>query len=174
MKDNLILCRDYIELLKRSTDHFGDSLFLENETARLSFRKFYENVRRIAAGLSIRAEKYIILNVNDQMLFALAYFSAVITDHIVFLEKKGVIPVDSITLEDHDIRELLKLSPMNEADIRMLDPDVPCTVAFSSGTTSQDKGILLSQKNLLFDSAYSTAHFHFSVGERLIHILPLF
>lgn len=172
MKCEIFLCRDYIELLSRSSTLFGDQLFLENKTEKISFIEFYRNIRSIASGEKFKSNRSIILNINNQIRFAQAYFAGVITGHLVFLENKGPGIENVVTVNEEEIQNYLTLPPMNESDIPLQNPNIPCTVAFSSGTTSKNKGVLLSQRNLLYDSAFSTENFRFSVGERLIHILP--
>lgn len=172
MKNKIFLCRDYIELLNRSSALFGDRLFLENKAEKVSFEKFYRNIRSIASGAKFKSDSSIILNITDQLLFAQAYFAGVITGHLVFLEDKYPDIENVVTVNEEEIQNYLMLPPMDENDIPLQDPNIPCTVAFSSGTTSRNKGVLLSQRNLIYDSAFSTEKFRFSVGERLIHILP--
>ncbi len=157
---------------KQKFNAFGDQLFLENKTEKISFIEFYRNIRSIASGEKFKSNGSIILNINNQIRFAQAYFAGVITGHLVFLENKGPGIENVVTVNEEEIQNYLTLPPMNESDIPLQNPNIPCTVAFSSGTTSKNKGVLLSQRNLLYDSAFSTENFRFSVGERLIHILP--
>lgn len=53
-----------------------------------------------------------------------------------------------------------------------MGPDAPCAIAFSSGTTSVAKGVVLSQRNLLSDARGGMSHYRFTEADRYVAVIP--
>lgn len=54
-----------------------------------------------------------------------------------------------------------------------LDPDAPASLIFTSGTSSQSKGVLLSHRNIAFNSGQAARLLKIPVGSRALSLLPL-
>ena len=98
---------------------------------------------------------------------------------------KCPIPDNAIYLEDiakgishgAKIRALLKarLSPISTLyPTRNMSPDDPATVIFSSGSTGDPKGIMLSHHNILSNCEALTMLLRFEKTDRLCSVLPFF
>ncbi len=95
------------------------------------------------------------------------------------------VPADSVYLEDlarglshgAKIRALLKAlflpAPMLYPT-RHLSPDAPATIIFSSGSTGDPKGIMLSHHNIISNIEALDMLLRFSRHDRLCGVLPLF
>lgn len=161
----------FAELLDFAEKEFGDDPFLTRGSECISFSGFAQTVRSIAAGLE--PGKTYCLSLQDPIKYACAYYACVIAGATAFLSAPDASPVAREAafpeLRDQDI-----LFGTGKPS-RSLPPaaiDRPCTIAFSSGTTSAKKGVMLSQKNLLTDAAFSIENYRFWRQEKILHVLP--
>lgn len=167
---------NYIDLLKHSVQTFPKEIFMETRTEKIQFQEFTDSVRSAAAGLICFREKYIALRVESPIKFAVLYFSIVLTGHVACLIPPGhKIPAKlsaSLQINDGMADELIEHEPLTWEKLITPNSKEPCTIAFSSGTTQQEKGIVLSQYNLLQDTEYGMKRYRYWMGERLLHVLP--
>jgi acyl-[acyl-carrier-protein]-phospholipid O-acyltransferase / long-chain-fatty-acid--[acyl-carrier-protein] ligase len=63
---------------------------------------------------------------------------------------------------------------LREKGLRRVHPDDPATVIFSSGSTAEPKGVMLSHANLIANVASVQMVFRFEPRDRLCGILPFF
>lgn len=176
MEYQVTLYNTFSELITEANRNFGCRLFMEDHIGKHSYRDFYQDILAAAAYLKDIHEQYIIIKFKEPYFFAVVYFAAVLTEHVACLLPKGhPIPenMDSCYIaEEMQMGEILAEKPLGAEELPVSDPEAPCTIAFSSGTSSKSKGCVLSQKNLLCDAQYSMKIFHYWEGERLLHILP--
>lgn len=66
--------------------------------------------------------------------------------------------------DDHDLAELRKLDPRVEK---------MNVLSFTSGTTAQSKGVMLSHKNIVSDIWFAVNSLHYPEGLRALSVLPL-
>lgn len=176
MKNEVKEFDSYLDLLKYSEQSFAEEIFIETSIEKFRFRDFTRLVCSAASGLSNCQEKYIVLCVESPVKFAVLYFAVTLTDHVACLIPSGHKIPDklstSLQIDDGKADELMEHEPFTWENFSILDSKAPCTIAFSSGTTQQEKGIVLSQYNLLQDTEYGMKRYRYWVGERLLHILP--
>ena len=176
MRFEVNLYRTFSELLEEAVEKYSDDLFLEDYDGRHTYGDLYNAVLGAASCLKMIPDRYIILNIREQYAFAIVYFAAVLTGHVAcLLPENHPIPKhvgSGYVIDDSEAKALLSLSPIKAEELPEIDPELPCTVAFSSGTSSKNKGCVLSQRNLLHDAQYSMMYFHYWRGERLVHMLP--
>lgn len=163
--------RDFDELLTFAENEYGNEVFLSRGLESISFSSFARRVRDIARRFVPRS--VYALSIQDPIIFAHAYFSCVLSGAAAFMcspgENANNLPPDIPILHDEDISVRFALGSARSIE---LYPENTCTIAFSSGTTAAGKGVMLSQKNLLMDTAYSIERYRYWRGERLLHVLP--
>ena len=166
----------FSELITGANRNFGYRLFMEDYRGKHYYQDFYQDIMAAAAYFKDIYEQYIILKLKDPYFFAVVYFGAVLTGHVACLLPEGHPMPENMNsryiAEETQMEKILERKPLEARELRVSDPEAPCTIAFSSGTSSKNKGCVLSQRNLLCDAQYSMKIFHYWEGERLLHILP--
>lgn len=176
MEHTQVKIRDYRELLRHAADSFGDFVFLQSDQEALTFSSFADLVCRAARGMQAYPEGIVLCSFSRQKLFAIGYFAAILTGHTACLLPEGHRVPDTLAqkpvIGDEQLEPWLSWEPMELSALQPPDPEAPCTIAFSSGTSSAAKGVVLSQKNLLTDTQHGMLRHRYWTGERLVHILP--
>lgn len=176
MEYEVIFYDTFLEMLLAANEKYANMLFLEDIDGKHTYDSFYCDVMRAAAYYQNISEKYVVLGIPNQYRFAVIYFGAVLSGHVVCLIPENyMIPEemnDKYIVDENDWNKILGCIPANGNELCNIAPEEPCTVVFSSGTSSKNKGCVISQRNLLHDAQYSMKIYHYWKGERLIHILP--
>lgn len=176
MEHTTVQIRDYRELLRHGADAFGALVFLQSDQETVTFSDFADLVCRAARGMRTYPEGIVLCRFSRQKLFAVGYFAAILTGHTACLLPDGHEVPDTLAREpaigDDLLEQWLSLEPLELSELCPPEPEAPCTIAFSSGTLSAAKGVVLSQKNLLTDTQYGMRRHRYWEGERLVHILP--
>lgn len=163
------------EMLSAANENYVDMLFLEDTDGKHTYAAFYYDIMRAVSYYHGFSQKYIVLCIPNQYKFAVSYFGIILSGHIACLVPENhLIPTqmnDKYIVSSEDWNRLECCTPA-ERPLCNTSPDAPCTIAFSSDTSSKNKGCILSQTNLLHDAQYSMKIYHYWKGERLIHILP--
>ena len=176
MRYSVIRLCDYKELLFHAAVSFSDQVLFQTDDETLTFSEFVDLVYRVAGGMMNYPKGIVICRFSQQKLFAIGYFAVILTGHTACLLPTGHAVPGSLqgfpVVEDGDIENWLSREPLDPAMLTPPLPEEPCTIAFSSGTSSASKGVVLSQKNLLTDTQYGMMRHRYWSGERLVHILP--
>lgn len=118
------------------------------------------------------------LRVRSPYLFCVAFLAVVRVGGVAVLgEGELGSGATAIPLDDKDVGRLIRVDPGPHPCAATLhrvplDPDAPCAIAFSSGTTSVAKGVVLSQCNLLSDARGGMAHYRFTQDDRYVAVIP--
>lgn len=175
MEYDVVFYNTFSEMLSAANENYADLLFLEDVDGKHTYASFYCDVMKAVSYYKDISKKYIVLGIANQYRFAVSYFGAILSGHIVCLiAEHHMIPTqmsDEYIVGDEDWTRLVCCTPAKNPLCGIL-PDEPCTIAFSSGTSSKNKGCVLSQRNLLHDAQYSMKIYRYWKGERFIHILP--
>ena len=167
----------YLQLLEYCQAHYARETFMTDASGVWTYADFMRLVREYAALLLHAPQTYVVPASASQIRYAAAYFAIVLTGHIAVLQPGGhELPSSlqgALRLTDEFLEQAAGQAEAPALDsLRPLDPGVCCTIAFSSGTSSAAKGIMLSQRNLLQDAQYGMRLHRYWQGERLVHILP--
>lgn len=197
--NSIFMAQDLADLLHHCEEFGEDPLFVYREGS-LTFKEYCQQVRRILVGLitylnntrppassDVRRTflpepqgRICILNIRDQILLAEAWTATVLSGNTACLLPDGHKIPDQLAgayiIKDEDVQSILQKIPAypetSNASLPVQDPEAVCMIAFSSGTTSEAKGVMLTQKNLLLDTEYSIQYYRYYRGMRLVHILP--
>ncbi len=112
--------------------------------------------------------------------FAAAVFRSVDAKLLVCSRGHSALPVESEPLVLDDLRETLTSHPDNQYESRNISPGDTLEIVFTSGTTSQPKGVVISHGNVLANIApLETEIRKYLKYERIVHpirflnLLPL-
>lgn len=167
----------YLRLLEYCQSHYAQEPAMTDATGTWTYADVICLVRKYATLLLEIPQRYVVLESASQIRYAAAYFAIVLTGHIAVLLPSGHALPESfqgaMRLTDDLLAKAAERLPVSALDrLRPSAPEACCTIAFSSGTTSASKGIMLSQLNLLQDAQYGMRIHRYWQGERLVHILP--
>ena len=166
----------YKELLEKSVKRYSGALFIETAKEKINFEEFSRRTFSVAAAVSRFPGRYIVLDIQEPAVFAETYLATVLTGHIACILPSGhMLPTslaDAVLIKDSDTATFLCETPLTFNRLPEPQPDLPCTVVFSSGTSAEVKGIVLTQTNLLKNTESCIMKYRYWAGERLVHILP--
>lgn len=172
--DNSVYEAQDLAALMHHCEEFGDIPLFVSKEYTVTYKEYALQVRRILSALFSSEEKIIVLNIKDQILLAEVWMAAALSGHnVCLLPDDYSIPKSiqtALLIDDEEASRLRQSEPYVGYPIQ--DPKKVCTIAFSSGTTSEAKGVMLTQQNLLLDTEYSIRYCNFYKGMRLVHILP--
>lgn len=172
-------CFSYIEYLEYIYKKFKGKVAFEYKKRSYSYDDIYLMVRQCLLYFESRQSDKYKLSIEDPMLFFIAYFSVVISGGIAFLSNgQDILKYDNLELVDESkIKHILKeekiYSTLNDFKNRN-DIHSVCTIALSSGTTSVQKGVMLSQANILTDMVAGMKIYEYAEDRRYLSVLPCY
>lgn len=150
MEYEVIFYNTFLDMLKGAKEKFSDLLFWEDSNGKCTYDHFYNDIMKSAGYFLKLGSKYIVLGLNDQYLFAVIYIAAVITKHIVCLLPENHLIPDNMQpayiVDDKRLKEIMNNVPISENELINTDPNEPCTIAFSSGTSAKTKDVYLARE----------------------------
>lgn len=176
MSNSVYLASDYLMLLRHVENTYANQLFYQNARGRYTFADYLKRVKMAVTGLADYQTPVLICKFTDAETFIIGYMAAILSGHIACLcPPCHALPPDlssAPVLTDSLLDHWLSLNETPWEQMHPLPPDDVCTIAFSSGTSSASKGIMLSQHNMLIDTEFSMKLYRYWPGQRLVHILP--
>lgn len=168
---------------------FGSRPAYKNRYRCWSYADLVFDVMSMSSSLSLGRGKFVRLEVDQPYYFCVAFLAAVCMGYVAVLGK-GELGGDALKRDDSSNSDfgvgLCRLD--TSAVLRMISgrhyalnafedfpetkADDPCAIAFSSGTTSVAKGVVLSQRNLLSDVWGGMSHYSFASEDRYLAVLP--
>ncbi|MBX6395227.1 MAG: long-chain-fatty-acid--CoA ligase [Alicyclobacillaceae bacterium] len=133
----------------------------------------------VPLNIRLKAEelRYIIDHSDSEIVIVDAEWGHVIHSIRSQLPKvRHVIQIDSgypSPLEALDYEELLAGSPTDAIEVNV-DENQPITINYTSGTTSNPKGVILTHRGSFLNAADFMFHLRVSHDDVYLHILPLF
>ncbi|MBQ7849908.1 MAG: AMP-binding protein [Clostridia bacterium] len=164
------------ELMDYCRAHYAQQPAVTDGSGVLTYDALIRRIGQYASLLQDIPEQFVVLTLTQQTAYAAAYIAAVLTGHIAVLLPSGhPLPASlahAVPVGDDFARAAAEREPLSPDCLPDADPDACCTIAFSSGTASAAKGVMLSQRNLLEDAQNGMRLHRYWSGERLVHILP--
>lgn len=168
-------CFLFSDLLESIRHNYGTYPAFRNREKIWTYSSFSDLVKRCASYFNAYRRRVFIIDISDSLYFAAVFFAIVISDNIAFLstedEYRSVKIEESYEKIDLDKAVSISCGPITDC-INKTSPDNICTIVCSSGTTSQKKGVMLSQRNLLANTVGGMRCYSYNVGERYVNILP--
>ena len=169
---------DLAELLRFSVYRYGSRPAFERRNETITYEALEQKILAVAQRLEHCHRGFIILQIQDPVLFAIGYFAVVLTGNAAVLMDSQRIPAGALVpqaeqvLTDDIIRDWVAVGKAAAVSFPEQDTDAVCTIVYSSGTTSASKGVMLSQKNLCCNVVSGLEKYRFTDQDRLLQLIP--
>lgn len=121
----------------------------------------------------LAAVEYILNNSEAKIIITSKKFLPLIQKcELNYLE--NIILVDGEKSDDYLLFSEIKSKKTNLAKLENIDPEFTAACLYTSGTTGQPKGAMLTHNNLIFDTQKSIEHLKVDDSDRYICVLPMF
>ncbi|MBQ9886958.1 MAG: AMP-binding protein [Lachnospiraceae bacterium] len=176
------------ELLSYACEHFGDVNAICRNDLNITYKDLFEIVKLRA--IMYQREgcigKYIDIKPELSIKFLIEFLSLSMAGAVVVLHEPGLrlqefdVPVFKYVDPEKSIEEECLNFPgnnENDEEYQNISENEICTLIFTSGTSGRQKGVLLSQKNIITDAmlGYKTIGIEaLKPGDRTIPVLPVF
>lgn len=145
-------------------------LFIMNNNA-VDFESFYIMIRKTGNHI-VAGNKYVI-SCNNPINYAVAFFSVIVYGGIAVLSEELALKYQfDLYIDDILIDKLQYLEEKEFPRVSSMESERVSIIVSSSGTTSKDKGIMLSQNNVCVDAQWASMSGIFSPVKRVLNILP--
>lgn len=177
----------FYELMLNSCREYSDYILFETPKKKTTYHEFNEYVSAAETMISETKGKYILIDIRDTELFAVALFAVVISGNIACIHNPHLdhmekpyqdIPIFR-RLRDRDIRACISRTKGQECSKThrrlggFVDSRSLAVVLCSSGTSEVPKGICLSQKNLCSCAEAGIKKFYYPAGCKYLSVLPM-
>lgn len=170
------------ELLRTAAATSGHIPALINQEKRISYEVLYQDVLSIAVGLQQLGyrDKYVELTPVLNEDFIKAYLALIVAGAVVVIHEEG------LDIADYEVSVFASVDPAQIVEIqsssaeayKKVPEDNACTLIFTSGTSGRQKGVLLTQKNLVSDAIHGLQAVGGTAvlkpGDGTIPVLPVF
>ncbi|MFW5686996.1 MAG: long-chain-fatty-acid--CoA ligase [Halanaerobium sp.] len=121
----------------------------------------------------VPAVEYILNNSEASVIITSEKFLPLVKDcNLDFLE--NIILVDGDQADDYILLSDLKAQKETLPELKNIDSEFSAACLYTSGTTGQPKGAMLSHHNLIFDTQKTIEHLKVDDSDRYICVLPMF
>lgn len=171
-------CSTMIDLVKRIEDWYpSKTAFIIGDTP-ITYSELCRSIRCCTTFLKNYKREYFFLNIHNAYYYAVAYFATICSGNIAIVSKKPITsnPAGDICINEINesvIVNLIAKEQPTDSFVR-IDPNLPATIAHSSGTTSIAKGVVLSQKALLSNMHAGMSAIQFVDSYRYLHAIPYY
>ena len=163
-----------VELYQNSILKYGNFPAFKMKDKEITYNEFDKCVAKLVKHLNEFKCKNIQIAIENSFYFAIAYFGVIISNNIAVLNSKDDVQVEiALRLEDPDIEKIIKTEEYEIKYFHKYDNESVSTILFSSGTTGEGKGIMLSMKNILATVLSCVKRVSYFNTDRCINIIPL-
>lgn len=168
-------CSYFSEFLRKISEKYKDGVAFQNGDKIITYKQFEDDVKRYANYFNQYYKQLFVLDIEGCYTFACVYFATIISGNISVLcrenETNSLLDNENYILVNDEVAFRIKDS--NVADFEMNNENEDCcTIVCSSGTTSQLKGVMLSQKNLLSDTIAGMRCYEYKANSVYLNIIP--
>ncbi len=132
------------------------------------------NIRLSASELSfvLNDSGATILFIDKQFLSLVESFRHQVPHIRIFCQLEGAVEADWLVPENYD--EWIAAAPSYHCDIHRIDEDAVAEIFYTSGTSAQPKGVMLTHRNIYLHALHTSINLTVENGAVELHTIPLF
>ena len=159
----------FLEFILKIERKYSDNIAFKSINKQYTYGDFCNMVKSCVGALSSNKGKCFVIDTNNSLKFAVMYFAIVISGNIaVLMDEQDLKYVD---IKEYEVISESDLDKKSDYIEDSHNEDV-CTIVCSSGTTSEKKGVMLSQANLLSDMRGGMLLYEYPENAIYVNILP--
>ena len=163
----------FLEFILKIERKYSDNIAFKSINKQYTYGDFCNMVKSCVGALSSNKGKCFVIDTNNSRKFAVMYFAIVISGNIaVLMDEQDLKYVDIKEYEVISESDLDKILEYKSDYIEDSHNEDVCTIVCSSGTTSEKKGVMLSQANLLSDMRGGMLLYEYPENAIYVNILP--
>lgn len=163
----------FLEFILKIERKYSDNIAFKSINKQYTYGDFCNMVKSCVGALSSNKGKCFVIDTNNSLKFAVMYFAIVISGNIaVLMDEQDLKYVDIKEYEVISESDLDKILEYKSDYIEDSHNEDVCTIVCSSGTTSEKKGVMLSQANLLSDVRGGMLLYEYPENAIYVNILP--
>lgn len=163
----------FLEFILKIERKYSDNIAFKSINKQYTYGDFCNMVKSCVGALSSNKGKCFVIDTNNSLKFAVMYFAIVISGNIaVLMDEQDLKYVDIKEYEVISESDLDKILEYKSDYIEDSHNEDVCTIVCSSGTTSEKKGVMLSQANLLSDMMGGMLLYEYPENAIYVNILP--
>ena len=163
----------FLEFILKIERKYSDNIAFKSINKQYTYGDFCNMVKSCVGALSSNKGKCFVIDTNNSLKFAVMYFAIVISGNIaVLMDEQDLKYVDIKEYEVISESDLDKILEYKSDYIEDSHNEYVCTIVCSSGTTSEKKGVMLSQANLLSDMRGGMLLYEYPENAIYVNILP--
>ena len=163
----------FLEFILKIERKYSDNIAFKSINKQYTYGDFCNMVKSCVGALSSNKGKCFVIDTNNSLKFAVMYFAIVISGNIaVLMDEQDLKYVDIKEYEVISESDLDKILEYKSDYIEDSHNEDVCTIVCSSGTTSEKKGVMLSQANLLSDMRRGMLLYEYPENAIYVNILP--
>lgn len=163
----------FLEFILKIERKYSDNIAFKSINKQYTYGDFCNMVKSCVGALSSNKGKCFVIDTNNSLKFAVMYFAIVISGNIaVLMDEQDLKYVDIKEYEVISESDLDKILEYKSDYIEDSHNEDVCTIVCSSGTTSEKKGVMLSQANLLSDMRGEMLLYEYPENAIYVNILP--
>lgn len=163
----------FLEFILKIERKYSDNIAFKSINKQYTYGDFCNMVKSCVGALSSNKGKCFVIDTNNSLKFAVMYFAIVISGNIaVLMDEQDLKYVDIKEYEVISESDLNKILEYKSDYIEDSHNEDVCTIVCSSGTTSEKKGVMLSQANLLSDMRGGMLLYEYPENAIYVNILP--
>lgn len=163
----------FLEFILKIERKYSDNIAFKSINKQYTYGDFCNMVKSCVGALSSNKGKCFVIDTNNSLKFAVMYFAIVISGNIaVLMDEQDLKYVDIKEYEVISESDLDKNLEYKSDYIEDSHNEDVCTIVCSSGTTSEKKGVMLSQANLLSDMRGGMLLYEYPENAIYVNILP--
>ena len=163
----------FLKFILKIERKYSDNIAFKSINKQYTYGDFCNMVKSCVGALSSNKGKCFVIDTNNSLKFAVMYFAIVISGNIaVLMDEQDLKYVDIKEYEVISESDLDKILEYKSDYIEDSHNEDVCTIVCSSGTTSEKKGVMLSQANLLSDMMGGMLLYEYPENAIYVNILP--
>lgn len=169
-------CNSFAEFFDFIQNNYAERVAFQSKSEIWTYREVCEYIKKCVCEFNSIDNYNIYINVKNSCYFIIAFLSVILSGKVAYLIKDVDMNEDvPLEINDENIKDMIAKNKKDNIlcfKATALSPYETCVVISSSGTTAPNKGIMLSQTNLLTDIISCMRMYEFDGASTYLNVVP--